>query len=476
MNLRKFTQLISFRDIRNGLLGLAVVFGGLGLAFLTIYAKRTDNPNLAVGAAAASLIFVLLIFVFVIPPLARSASRETSQMNLPFDFTLGGAVIIGLIAIVGFSAWSSANNLLFLILAFLLAAVIVSFFGGNLCLKKLDVKMRFPETVFAKQPTPILVSLHNRKRILPAFSIVAEVRGKEREKSALFDEIKEILPEKWARKIADPPILKRTLDYFVYVPRRNSVESRTEHIFENRGRFIIRDFELSTKFPFGFFRHRRRLSAQKAEIIIFPKLSEIQPDEIKLPLETGTFRTNRKGLGQDLLTLREYQPMDDLRHIDWKATARTNRLITREFAAEDDKRITVFFDTRLKSEIKKISLREKISAEQRGENIFESSEQFENGISKTAAMLSNFTDEQAEIRLITTNEIGEFGSGESHLYQCLKRLALIEQKSDESSNISDEILDEILTSKKNSFTFFITAENDARLPAEIVQTAKIIKF
>ena len=78
--------------------------------------------------------------------------------------------------------------------------------------------------------------------------------------------------------------------------------------------------------------------------------------------------------------------------------------------------------------------------------------------------------------MITTNEIGEFGSGESHLYQCLKRLALIEQKSDEHSDISDEILDEILTSKKNSFTFFVTAENDARLPAEIVQTAKIIKF
>lgn len=476
MNLRKFAQLFSFRDVRNGLLGLAVVLGGLGLAFLTIYAQRTDNPKLAAAAAVASLIFVLLIFVFVIPPLARSASRETSQMNLPFDFTLGGAVIVALIAIVGFSAWSSGNNLLFLILAFLISAVIVSFFGGNLCLKKLDVKMRFPETVFAKEPTPILVSLHNRKRILPAFSIVAEVRGKEREKSALFEEIKEILPEKWARKIVNPPIIKRTLEYFVYIPKRDSVESRTEHIFEKRGRFIIKDFELSTKFPFGFFRHRRRLSAQRAEIIIFPKISEILQDEIKLPLETGTFRTNRKGLGQDLLTLREYQPMDDLRHIDWKATARTNRLITREFAAEDDKRITIFFDTRLRSDLKKMSLREKISAEQKGENFLENSGRFEKGVSKTAAMLSNFTDEQAEIRLITPDEFGEFGNGKNHLYKSLKRLALIEQKTGEKSEISDEILDEMLTERKNSFIFFVTAENEMNLPAEILQTAKVINF
>jgi hypothetical protein len=44
-------------------------------------------------AAGASLVFVLLILVFVVPPLARSASQEASQMNLPFEFTVGGAVI-----------------------------------------------------------------------------------------------------------------------------------------------------------------------------------------------------------------------------------------------------------------------------------------------------------------------------------------------------------------------------------------------
>lgn len=294
MNLRAIAQLFSLRDIRNSVLGLAVVFGGLGLAFVTVYAHQTGNNRMAVIAAGASMVFVLLILVFVVPPLARSASQEASQMNLPFEFTVGGAVILGLIVIVGFAAWNTGNNLLFLVLSFLAASLVVGFVVGNYCLKKLDVKMRFPETIFAGEATPILVSLHNRKRIFPTFSVVAQVRGKEREKSVLFDEIKKILPERWAEKFSRPPIIKHTLDYFVHVPRRAAVENTAEHIFPRRGRFIIKDFELSTQFPFGFFRHRRRLSAQEAEIIIFPPLAPVDEEAADLPLNVGKFVAQKK--------------------------------------------------------------------------------------------------------------------------------------------------------------------------------------
>jgi hypothetical protein len=213
MKLRNLAQLISFRDVRNAVLGIAVVIGGLGLAALTLWAQQTGDRRTAGFAAGASLIFVLLIFVFVIPPLARSASAEASQMNLPFEFTIGGAAILSLIAIVGFSAWNTGNNLLFLVLSLMVASLAVGFFVGNYCLKKLDVKMRFPETIFAREATPILVSLHNRKRLFPTFSVIAQVRGNEREKSVLFDEVKEILPVKWAEKLTRPPIVRRTLDY-----------------------------------------------------------------------------------------------------------------------------------------------------------------------------------------------------------------------------------------------------------------------
>ena len=44
--------------------------------------------------------------------------------------------------------------------------------------------MRFPETIFAGEETDIIVSIHNRKRVFSSYSVVADVRGKEREESA----------------------------------------------------------------------------------------------------------------------------------------------------------------------------------------------------------------------------------------------------------------------------------------------------
>ena len=93
MELKLVRQLFSLRDIRNGVLGIVVVVGGVGLALLTLYASQT-NPSLAGFLAGVSLVFVLLILIFVVPPLARNAGREASRMNLPFELTGGGAIML----------------------------------------------------------------------------------------------------------------------------------------------------------------------------------------------------------------------------------------------------------------------------------------------------------------------------------------------------------------------------------------------
>ncbi|MGI8556561.1 MAG: DUF58 domain-containing protein [Pyrinomonadaceae bacterium] len=476
MNVKKLAQLFSFRDLGGALLKTLLIVGGLAVAGLTVWAHRTGNVRVAGIAAIASLVFIGLILIFIVPPLARSASSEASQMNLPFEFTTGGAVYFGLLIIVAFAAWNTGNNLLFVVLAFISSALLVGFLVGNFCLKKLDVKMRFPETIFAGEATPIIVSLHNRKRIFPTFSVTAEVCGRERENTLLNEELKKILPSKMAQKIIRPPILKNTLAYFIHIPRRATVENKTDHIFENRGRFVIKDFELSTRFPFGFFRHRRRLSAQEAEIIVYPKIEPVEVEILKMPFEVGKLVAPKKGVGQDLLSLRDYQPQDDLRHVDWKATARAQRIIVREFAAEDERRVTVIFDAGLQSAERQKSLRERIEEEQKGKHISPEARRFEKGVSQTASLLAYFTDEQAEIRLVVNNEIGEFGLGKTHLYECLKRLALVEPKFDETAEFPLEIVEKIFTMRENSYTFYVTEKTENNLPDEIIQMAKVIRF
>ncbi len=481
MKIKELRQLFSFRDLKNAAIAFFVVFGGLGLAAFTLYAHQTGDARLAGIGAAASLVFVLLILIFVVPPLAKSASAEASQMNLPFEFTSGGAVFLGILVIVAFSAWNTGNNLLFLILAFLTSALIISFFVGNLALKKIDVKMRFPETIFAGETTPIMVSLHNRKRLFPAFSIVVEVRGREREESLFAEEIKRLLPKRIAKKLTHPPVVRRTLDYFFYIPRRTAIENRAEHTFEKRGRFIIKDFELTTRFPFAFFRHRRRLPAQEVEIFIFPKINPVTEDLENLPLEIGKFTVQKHGFGQDLLSLRDYQPSDDLRRVDWKATARTRRLIVREYAAEDEKRITVVFDPRIRRNAKEKvkSLRERID-EESGRNKKQSpaSKRFEKGISRAASLLSHFADEKAETRLIIAGEKQDFGEGIPHLQESYKSLAAAEPKIVET--VEKDSINEILTSlseeRTDSHIFFITTMKTGDISQEIAQKIKVVRY
>ncbi|KRD27547.1 ATPase [Acidovorax sp. Root267] len=55
----------------------------------------------------------------------------------------------------------------------------------------------------------------------------------------------------------------------------------------------------------------------------------------------GNYRTLMRGSGLDLADLREYQPHDDVRHIDWNVTARLNTPHVRVFT--EDREMTAWF-------------------------------------------------------------------------------------------------------------------------------------
>src|SRR4051794_25310902 len=48
----------------------------------------------------------------------------------------------------------------------------------------------------------------------------------------------------------------------------------------------------------------------------------------------GDLRSTARGSGLDLAEIREYQPGDDIRHLDWSATARTGIPHVRQTFAE----------------------------------------------------------------------------------------------------------------------------------------------
>ena len=62
-------------------------------------------------------------------------------------------------------------------------------------------------------------------------------------------------------------------------------------------------------------------------------------------LRVGDHKSPYKGFSVEFVQHREYVPGDDIRHIDWKATARRRKVITRQYEAERRQQVLLVLDT-----------------------------------------------------------------------------------------------------------------------------------
>ena len=440
----------SFSKWRNAILGTLLVLAGLAAAFITVLARYTDNYVLAAVAATLSLISAALMLIFIVPPLARSARLEVKGLDLPVGITGGGGIFLLIMIVVGFAAWNTGNNLLFLVFSLLCSTLFVGGVAARASLSDLIVSARFPDHIFAGEAAPVIVTLRNAKRVLPSFSILVEARGP--------DEAASSSKSKRRRRT----FLKRPLAYFTYVPHHAAAEQRVEQLFSVRGHVLINGFELSTRFPFGFFRFRRRLSARNVDIVVYPKPEPIGDELHLLPMYAGHFASSRRGVGQDLFSLRNYQERDDLRHIDWKATARSRNLMVREFTADDERRITIVLDTR----------------ELPSPDLETFQKRFEAGVVQTASLLKHFIDERAEVRLALGDDVGNYGSGLGHMFGGLRRLALVSpQKKHELEQIvsgMDSSVDKDESLVDEDYAILLTTALPGTIPAKIWRASHVI--
>src|SRR5256714_1489061 len=433
---------------RKTILGTLLVLAGLAMAVFTIMARNLGEPWLASSGAIASLVFALLITILVVPPLTRSAYAEVTRRGLPLDVTTGGVVFVIILVVVALAAWNTGNNLLFLVFSIMLSTLFVSWLAARVTLRDLTVSARFPDHIFAGEPAEVLVTIKNEKRVLPSFSILVEARGPSDDRRS-------------SRRYG-PRFLKRLLAYFTYVPHRAAAEQTIDQKFPRRGHVLVTGFELSTRFPFGFFRHHRGLKTKDVDIIVYPKPQPIADELHLLPMFTGQTTSLRRGFGHDLLLLRDYQQRDDLRHIDWKATARSQRLTVREFSAEDERRIRIMLDTRLTHDIDRENFRIR----------------FENGVVQAASLVKHFIDERAEVSLVLGNERVPFGTGREQLYACLRRLALAKPQ----ENVGDDSWPEALIRETElagpdphgNYSILLTAAPQGSIPPQLWRRAYVI--
>ena len=99
----------------------------------------------------------------------------------------------------------------------------------------------------------------------------------------------------------------------------------------------------------GFF-YRRVFLRDPVEFLVLPPLTDDEGRQRAtkrfntLP-PPGIHRLRRPGSGSELLDLRDYRPGDPPKMIAWKASARRDRLITKEYESDVPVRCVLFLDT-----------------------------------------------------------------------------------------------------------------------------------
>ncbi|HKB59722.1 MAG TPA: DUF58 domain-containing protein [Gallionellaceae bacterium] len=118
------------------------------------------------------------------------------------------------------------------------------------------------------------------------------------------------------------------------------------HVRE-RGWYRFEGVDLRLRSPFGLWLIPEKLALQ-SEVRVYPDFTTIAHYTLLATdnrlSQIGLLRRPRRGLGLEFHQLRDYRQDDMLRQIDWKASARAHRLISREYQDERDQQVVFLMD------------------------------------------------------------------------------------------------------------------------------------
>jgi uncharacterized protein (DUF58 family) len=125
------------------------------------------------------------------------------------------------------------------------------------------------------------------------------------------------------------------------VPRLSpgdTVESALTVTASRSGRWTLQGFDALVADPFGWVRTQDYLPCRRG-FAFYPNAgrlatTERRRDDVPTTERQGGRHRTDEDTGLVIRELRDYQPGDPLKHIAWKATARTRRLISRDFEDE----------------------------------------------------------------------------------------------------------------------------------------------
>lgn len=409
---------------------LAIV--GLVLAFaaalFSTVSRESGNLWATLILASAALLLAVIVGLTTVPYLMRRVTAARIRNAFEYQVTGVGIGYVVCIVLLGIAALNTGNNLLYIIVAAMLAAILVSGVASAVSLRDLELDVRVPEHVFADRSTLGRILLRNPRRWLPAFSV--QVAALKSEKSARHWRWVQStfafppgrpperqwlrLPDRKLSRKSDPTALPPIFEgsvYFPYLSARAELKMDLDLRFARRGRYQQENFALRTRFPFALLTKIRRVPLVR-EIIVYPSVEPTDDFFEVLPLITGEFETFIRGRGYDLYRIREYMPEDSARHVDWKATAKSGSPKVREFSREDERKLRIVFDNP-------------------GPGIVRD-QAYENAVALAASLSWHFSGENAD-----TSFVAQGYDGDPDIYRFLAYLAEVQAQAGPS--VIDEL-------------------------------------
>jgi len=136
--------------------------------------------------------------------------------------------------------------------------------------------------------------------------------------------------------------------YFEVEPARGEGALRAEVTGRRRGRYLLPGVATRREGPLGLARWDR-LATEASEVLVYPDL----PAARRLVLavrqhrlrEAGMLPRGLLGLGTEFESVRDYLPDDDIRQVNWRATARLGRPMSNQYRVEQDRDLILLLDT-----------------------------------------------------------------------------------------------------------------------------------
>ncbi|MDP7037876.1 MAG: DUF58 domain-containing protein [Myxococcota bacterium] len=224
-------------------------------------------------------------------------------------FSRSGKIITAVALVVGFAAINTGNNLLYLGWSLVLSAIVLSGVLSETNIRKVQLRLRPPTFARAGQEGSLVLEIYNTYRFLALFGLEALISV-----------------EAKTQEVLNTP-------YHLRLGPKAEEKVNALHAPAHRGLHRIERLAVKTTYPFGFFIKTRRLKIKPIEFWVAPRKLDVQEDMDTLLSWLGSETLGQIGHGPDFFALRPYHEGDDPRHIAWKRSARTGRLVVREHEA-----------------------------------------------------------------------------------------------------------------------------------------------